>query len=302
MAGKKQLDDYSDIAVTIVQEEANMERLKRRQKETLARVNQYIGRIQATEMVSRMATVSKAMWLKEMKESRDYLSVGDDENGVKDWESFCNHLGISRRKADEDILNLTALGEECLETCSRIGVGYRELRKLRQLTHDGTITLDTNTIEIGGELIPLTLEHKDDLQAALDRAIEEKNRIINEQEKTIRIKERRSEDKEKKIQSLVEDIDRLEVRARTKGISPEEDALQQKIEAFRIQFEGLFVELSALAEAVCTNPTPAVVANFISLMDNSRMRFSGFREDVVAVSPPGMVEDDCFPPGLITES
>lgn len=302
MAGKKQLDDCSEIAVAVEQEEANMERLKRKQKEALARANQFVGRIQTSEMFGRMATVASAMWLKEMKESKDYLCIGDNENGVRDWESFCNYLGISRRKADDDILNLSVLGENCLATCCQIGVGYRELRKLRQLTHDGTITIDTNTIEIDGERIPLTPEHKDDLQAALDRAIEERNRFIEEQEKTIRVKERRSEDKEKKIQSLIEDIDRLEVRARSKGISPEEDALQQKIEAFRIQFEGLFAELGTLADAVCTNPTPAVVANFISLMDNARMRFSGFREDVVAVSPPGMVDDDCFPPGLITES
>lgn len=302
MAGKKQLDDYSEIASTVIEEEARMERLKREQRaereNLIAQCYEMAGQIKTAKMFSKYGDVTSLMWLKQVKESKIY----QDLPNIGTWEKYCKYLGLDRHTVDQNLLNLSIFGEELLVTVTNLRVGYRDIRKLRQLTSDGTISIDAEVVEIDGERIPLTPEHKDDLQAALDRAIDERNRFIKEQEKTIRIKERVSEDKEKKIQSLIEDIDKLEVRARAKGISPEEDALQQRIETFRIQFEGLFAELGTLADGVCSNPSPAVVANFISLMDNARMRFSGLREDVVAVSPPGMVEDDCFPPGLIMKS
>jgi len=302
MAGKKQLDDYSVTASTVIEEEVRVERLKREKQvereNLIAQCYEMAGQIKTARMFSKYGDVTSLMWLKQVKESKIY----QDLPNIGTWEKYCKYLGLDRHTVDQNLLNLSTFGEELLVTVTSLRVGYRDIRKLRQLTSDGTISIDAEVVEIDGERIPLTPEHKDDLQAALDRAIDERNRFIKEQEKTIRIKERVSEDKEKKIQSLIEDIDRLEVRARAKGISPEEDALQQRIEAFRIQFEGLFAELGTLADGVCSNPTPVVVANFISLMDNARMRFSGYREDVVAVSPPGMVEDDCFPPGLIMES
>lgn len=40
---------------------------------------------------------------------------------------------MSREKADQDILNLSMFGEDFLETSQRMGLGYRDLRKLRKL-------------------------------------------------------------------------------------------------------------------------------------------------------------------------
>ena len=45
-------------------------------------------------------------------------------------------LGFSRQKIDTDLLNLSDFGESFLETSQRIGLGYRDLRKLRKLPED----------------------------------------------------------------------------------------------------------------------------------------------------------------------
>ncbi|KDY16154.1 hypothetical protein AC85_0028 [Escherichia coli 3-020-07_S4_C1] len=45
-------------------------------------------------------------------------------------------MGISDEKANQDIANLTAFGEEALESMSRMGIGYRELRQFRRLQDD----------------------------------------------------------------------------------------------------------------------------------------------------------------------
>lgn len=55
---------------------------------------------------------------------------------VSGWESFCSFLGRSSRHINEEIQNLAQFGEEALAAMNRIGLGYRDLRKLRRLPED----------------------------------------------------------------------------------------------------------------------------------------------------------------------
>lgn len=45
-------------------------------------------------------------------------------------------MGYSVNKIDEDLQNLSKFGEDFLETSQRLGLGYREMRKLRKLPED----------------------------------------------------------------------------------------------------------------------------------------------------------------------
>lgn len=49
------------------------------------------------------------------------------------FEDFCALLGISASKAHEDISNLQSFGEATLESMSRMGIGYRELRQYHRI-------------------------------------------------------------------------------------------------------------------------------------------------------------------------
>ena len=50
-------------------------------------------------------------------------------------------LGRSKDQVDTDIQNLQAFGEEALESMTRMGIGYRELRQYRRLPADERLAL-----------------------------------------------------------------------------------------------------------------------------------------------------------------
>lgn len=101
-------------------------------------LSEKLGAIKATNFIKKLVTVTEIKLIAEIKETKQYkgLKVIDDFGKVvtvTTWEHFCKHIGMSCEKVDEDIRNLGMFGEDFLETSQRIGLGYRDLRKLRKL-------------------------------------------------------------------------------------------------------------------------------------------------------------------------
>lgn len=101
-------------------------------------LSEKVGALKATNFIKKLVTVTEIKMLAEIKESKEYkgLQLFSAEGKlvtVTSWEDFCKSLGHSREKVDQDILNLSTFGEDFLETSQRMGVGYRDLRKLRKL-------------------------------------------------------------------------------------------------------------------------------------------------------------------------
>lgn len=101
-------------------------------------LSEKLGAIKATSFIKKLVTVTEIKLIAEIKETKQYkgLKVIDSAGKlvtVTTFEEFCNHIGMSREKADQDILNLSTFGEDFLETSQRMGLGYRDLRKLRKL-------------------------------------------------------------------------------------------------------------------------------------------------------------------------
>lgn len=101
-------------------------------------LSEKLGAIKATNFIKKLVTVTEIKLIAEIKETKQYkgLKVIDDFGKVvtvTTWEYFCKHIGMSCEKVDEDIRNLGMFGEDFLETSQRIGLGYRDLRKLRKL-------------------------------------------------------------------------------------------------------------------------------------------------------------------------
>lgn len=106
-----------------------------------AQAYEMLGMVKMSDFTRKLVTVSHIKVLAEFKESKKYKGLDiQDINGnwlhVTKWEEFCNALGYSREKIDTDILNLSTFGETFLETSQRLGLGYRDLRKLRKLPED----------------------------------------------------------------------------------------------------------------------------------------------------------------------
>lgn len=175
-------------------------------------VNQLLGQAQmagAFEDFSRTVRTSKLAFVKENKLYRALAGKNSPhgaENLVGTWEEFCNLLGRSVDQVDRDIANLRAFGEEALESMSRMGIGYRELRQYRRLPEDQKTALieaaktgdKDSFLDLAEELIAKHTKEKESLQGrvfeleaeakATEKLLGEKNTRLDQALKELEIK------------------------------------------------------------------------------------------------------------------
>ncbi|MBW2618504.1 MAG: hypothetical protein JRC92_06490, partial [Deltaproteobacteria bacterium] len=94
------------------------------------------GQAQAFDFQAHLSSLAGLVKLKQIKESLAYKDVGDGT-----WAGFLKTLGFGRRKIDEDIKNLEAFGGRFLESAHRLGLGYRDLAKLRALPEEARLQI-----------------------------------------------------------------------------------------------------------------------------------------------------------------
>ncbi|EBI0307133.1 hypothetical protein LK549_002684 [Salmonella enterica] len=144
-------------------------------------LNQLLGQAQMADAFSKFSvtvTTSKLAFVKENKlyralKGRKGRNGYDFLNGT--WEEFCGLLGMSCEKADLDIANLRTFGEEALESMSRMGIGYRELRQFRKLPEDSKTALievakqgdKESLLDLAEELIARQNDEKEQLAKQL---------------------------------------------------------------------------------------------------------------------------------------
>lgn len=100
----------------------------------LAKVAGSIAAFQFNEAVNRVAALKA---FAEIRDSKAYKglsvhTVTGDVVTVNTWEEFCNAHGYSYQKIAEDLKNLATFGDSLLEMQEALGLGYRDLRLLRQ--------------------------------------------------------------------------------------------------------------------------------------------------------------------------
>lgn len=106
----------------------------------IAEAHEAMGMIKAFGFVNKLLTVGSLKILADIKETKKYKGLVTYIDGqlltVGSWEQYVTACGLGVKKVDEDLRNLTVFGEDFLETSQRLGLGYREMRKLRQLPDD----------------------------------------------------------------------------------------------------------------------------------------------------------------------
>ena len=147
-------------------------------------VNQMIGHAQSRIAMRDFANVMTLSVLKQAKENKLYRGAegqrafdrdGNEIPNVGTWEGFCRAVGVSVAKADEDIANFNAFGEEALKSMQMVGIGYRDLRQFRRLPTDQKTELieaakagDTATLlELAEDLIVKHAKAKSDADLEL---------------------------------------------------------------------------------------------------------------------------------------
>lgn len=120
---------------------------------------------QFIETVSRMTTLTRLASIKEQKtyKGAQFREPSGNMITVKTWPEFCTALGMSRSRVDEDLNNLSVFGDNLLKMQDALGIGYRELRKLRagfSMLDDASRALALEEVKNAGD--------KEELLAALD--------------------------------------------------------------------------------------------------------------------------------------
>lgn len=116
-------------------------------------LSEKLGAIKATAFIKKLVTVTEIKLVAEIKETKQYKGLKTlDAFGkpvtVTTFEEFCQHLGYSYEKINQDIQNLSTFGEDFLETSQRMGLGYRDLRKLRKLdTEDREVIINGEAVK-----------------------------------------------------------------------------------------------------------------------------------------------------------
>ena len=151
--------------------------------EEIALVNQLLGQAQMADSFakfSKTVLTSKLAYVKEHKLYRA-LQGQKSEDGLGfsgTWQEFCNLLGFTPEHANESIANLNNFGEEALESMSRMGIGYREMRQFRKLPDDSKQALievakagdKESFVELAEEIISKHTKEKEQLTQERDEA------------------------------------------------------------------------------------------------------------------------------------
>ena len=145
-------------------------------------LNQLLGQAQMADSFAKFSLTVRTSKLAYVKENKLYKALKGkktpDGQGFLSgtWDEFCGLLGRSVAQIDEDIANLRSLGEEALDSMSRMGIGYREMRQYRRLPEDHQAALievaktgDKEAfIDLAEEIIAKHAKEKEALTQRLD--------------------------------------------------------------------------------------------------------------------------------------
>lgn len=173
--------------LTLSQEQNAVALAAKAMTQDIAEAHEAMGMIRAFGFVNKLLTVGTLKVMREVKEAKKYKGLVTYIDGelttVGSWEEFCKACGLTRQKVDEDLQNLSKFGEDFLETSQRLGLGYREMRKLRQLPEEARAEIidadysdATDKEELLEKIEDLTAKHakeKETLQAQLKRKSED---------------------------------------------------------------------------------------------------------------------------------
>lgn len=99
---------------------------------------QLLGQQQAFQLIRDFTSTADVALLREIRDNKLYKGAvirGSSGNyiTITTFDDYCNAIGRSRSTVNEDIQNLNTFGAAFLEASKRLGLGYRDLRKLRTL-------------------------------------------------------------------------------------------------------------------------------------------------------------------------
>ena len=256
-------DDESKVALAIAT--GDLSKVSKKDiLENAINLGRMAGRIETSNMFSKYGNVASLMALKEVKDSRAYKLTGT-------WPEFLKSIGLERRKVDEDIQNIDIFGADFLATVATFGLGYRDLRQLRQLEHSGKVVVEDGMIMIGGDEIPLDIEHSNVLQEALQR-------VVDEAEDEAKVQAKLASGKDRQIKSLIKTLDKHERKAEAMDISEDDLAFAEYMDNLKTSFLGYLLTCSVekmeeTAENMTISKRVALLNTIKTMRDNGELLY-----------------------------
>ena len=220
-------------------------------------LSEKVGALKATGFFKKVSTVTEIKMLAEIKEAKEYkgLKILDRDGNwqhVTTWEQFCKALGHSREKVDEDIRNIATFGEEFLETSQRMGIGYRDLRKLRKIPEgDREVIINGEAMQAGDkdsliELIEdMSVKHSKD-KSKLENQVKDLNAEAKAKDRVIQQKQQTIDDKNTELNIKDE---KLALRAHAPAYERAKD-YAANMDVIKIDALSFFGQISALYEQI----------------------------------------------------
>ena len=281
-----------------------------------AQAYELVGMLKAFDFTKKVTTVGTLKILAEIKEAKQYkglelLDKDKNPRHVGTWSEFCEVLGYSVNKIDEDLQNLSKFGEDFLETSQRLGLGYREMRKLRQLPEEARAEIvdadysdTTDKEELIEKIEDLTAQHakeKEALQAQLKR----KSDDYEAQAKVLATKNERINHLDLELAKKTKAIETQTPDQRGGVLREEAAAISYKAEAvLRGQVFQAFEALTAHTEATGIDHKQfmsGVLTEYQLILSELKERF-GLDDTPSGEALPEWAREDYHPDGKLDES
>lgn len=170
------------------------------------------GQAKMAKALADFSNVISLENLKNIKKTKSYKNLKGKKSKhgavfTGTWDDFCEFMGMSRQMVDEQIKNSEIFGIKALESLQSIGMGIRDLRRLRQLPESelkAIVNGDQLTVDSKEEALDIIeemaakhraestklnekLEYLELSSKASDQLLEKKGKQIHELEKALEI-------------------------------------------------------------------------------------------------------------------
>ncbi len=286
-----------DEAIKIATEQEKQENARLREKLSLSPwIFEMAGKIKGMMFTESQEKCFKVLFLKKVKESRDYREV----YGMT-WEQFCDHIKVSRRSADAWLEELEPLTVDFSANFAGFsGYDLNKIKYLAQAKSANIADFKGNAIVYQGEEIPLTPEHKDEIQVLLEKLEDSYKTQLEEKTAVVRTKDKLIASQADLIHRQERTISKFEKEAEKKGLTLEEDAFLKRIENLKTGFDGymIFLDPSSM-EALLqkNNPTPRMISAYIAALKYMKMQICAAHDAAIdTYADPSMLPDEGWQP------
>lgn len=181
------------------------------QKSALLLVGMMAGRAQLAKTIADFSNVINLQTLKEVKESKNYKELKGAKTAsgavmTGTWDDFCQMIGLSRQMVDEQIKNADIFGMKALESLQSIGMGIRDLRRLRQLPDEElSAIIEGDTLKVNSK--DEALDIIEEMAAKHRTETQQMNEQISTLEENKRATDRLLEDKNKRLLDIEKELE-----------------------------------------------------------------------------------------------